>query len=472
MKVKFDENFSWGAALSGAQTEGNIDMLKSTWDLYYDQDPNSFWDNIGPGVTTNTYNQWQEDVAIAKEMGLKSIRTSIQWARIYKSFETMEINEDAIEFYKNYFKGFKDAGIEVFVGLSHFDIPADIHEKHEGFFGRETIELFVEYTKVCFENFSQYVTRWVTFNEPYSYSSGCYLRSAMLPLEYNFEKHLITSYHILIAHKKAVELFKAMQIKETYNCEIGIVLDAMVPYPRDEKNKFDAKASYYADLVKNRSFLDPVINGKMSDDYLQMIEMCEYQLPILDGDVQLIADNGVDFVGINYYRPERVKAVSFAKNPDMPWGPEHLYAEFVMPKSRMNKHRGWEIYPRALYDMAMRMKTEYGNIPWYISENGMGVEGEEQYVKDGIIQDDYRIEFVSEHLYWLQKAISQGSNCFGYHMWTFIDNWSWRNAYKNRYGFIALDLKTRKRTWKKSAFWMQDVIEKNEVDVSKLFEIK
>ena len=91
----------------------------------------------------------------------------------------------------------------------------------------------------------------------------------------------------------------------------------------------------------------------------------------------------------------------------------------------MNPYRGWEIYPRALYDIAKNIQDNYGNIPWFISENGMGVEGEEKY-KDtnGNIQDDYRIEFYKEHLAWLAKAIEEGSSCFGYHTWTALDCWS------------------------------------------------
>ena len=92
----------------------------------------------------------------------------------------------------------------------------------------------------------------------------------------------------------------------------------------------------------------------------------------------------------------------------------------------------------------------------------MGVEGEEAYINsDGVIEDDYRIEFIKEHLKWLHKAIEEGSNCLGYHMWTFIDCWSWTNAYKNRYGLVALDLKTQKRTIKKSGKWFKELSQNN-----------
>lgn len=135
---------------------------------------------------------------------------------------------------------------------------------------------------------------------------------------------------------------------------------------------------------------------------------------------------------------------------------------YDMPGKRMNPYRGWEIYPKAMYDIAINIRDNYNNIPWYISENGMGVEGEEKYKdENGVIQDDYRIEFLKEHLEYLHKGIEEGSNCFGYHSWTPIDCWSWSNAYKNRYGYIAVDLQTQNKTIKKSGRWIKDVAQNN-----------
>lgn len=128
----------------------------------------------------------------------------------------------------------------------------------------------------------------------------------------------------------------------------------------------------------------------------------------------------------------------------------------------MNPYRGWEIYEKGIYDIAINIKDNYGNIPWYVAENGMGVEHEERFLDEtGMIQDDYRIEFYEEHLKWLHKGITEGSNCFGYHVWTFMDNWSWLNAYKNRYGLYRVDLDTQERSLKKSGQWFSQVAEHN-----------
>ncbi|WP_297987615.1 family 1 glycosylhydrolase, partial [uncultured Anoxybacillus sp.] len=95
-------------------------------------------------------------------------------------------------------------------------------------------------------------------------------------------------------------------------------------------------------------------------------------------------------------------------------------------------------------------------------ENGMGVEGEERFRDDeGIVHDDYRIEFIREHLKWVHRAIEEGVNVKGYHLWTFMDNWSWTNAYKNRYGLVYVDLNTGNRTVKKSGYWFKSVAQQN-----------
>lgn len=91
----------------------------------------------------------------------------------------------------------------------------------------------------------------------------------------------------------------------------------------------------------------------------------------------------------------------------------------------------------------------------------MGVENEERFIRDGQVHDEYRIGFIKNHLAYLHLAIDEGCNIKGYHLWTFIDCWSWLNAYKNRYGLIALDLATQKRTIKKSGEFYKELSDKN-----------
>jgi beta-glucosidase len=136
----------------------------------------------------------------------------------------------------------------------------------------------------------------------------------------------------------------------------------------------------------------------------------------------------------------------------------------------MNHSRGWEIYPQIMYDLAMYLKDNYGDIPWLITENGMGSENEEHYLNaDGTVQDDYRIDFIREHLHYLLKAVAEGANCEGYMLWAFTDCVSPMNAFKNRYGLVRIDLqRNRQRSLKKSAHWYQSLIDNRVLHVEKM----
>lgn len=142
--------------------------------------------------------------------------------------------------------------------------------------------------------------------------------------------------------------------------------------------------------------------------------------------------------------------------------PDKYFEEYFDENRRINPYRGWEIYPQAIYEIAKNIQENYGNIPWFISENGMGVENESRFEdENGYIQDDYRIDFYKEHLSYLAKAIEEGSNCFGYHTWAAMDCWSWNNSYKNRYGFISVNPATQQRTIKKSGYWYKELSQNN-----------
>lgn len=125
----------------------------------------------------------------------------------------------------------------------------------------------------------------------------------------------------------------------------------------------------------------------------------------------------------------------------------------------MNESRGWEIYPQGIYDFGMKCKDEYPDLEFFISENGIGIEGEyKNRDEQGQIEDPYRVEFVRDHLEWIAKAIEDGAAIKGYHYWGLIDNWSWSNAFKNRYGFVEVDLmEGYQRRLKQSAAWLRQV---------------
>ena len=214
-------------------------------------------------------------------------------------------------------------------------------------------------------------------------------------------------------------------------------------------------------------FLDAAVKGSFPQELVSIFEKDGVLWDATNEELQVIRENTIDVLGVNFYHPNRVQRPSVsADSLAVDWLPARYFEDYAMPGRRMNVDKGWEIYPQALYDIALNIRDNYNNISWFVSENGMGVSREERYLNaEGMIEDDYRIQFIQEHLYWLAKGMEQGSNCFGYHLWTPIDCWSWTNAYRNRYGFISTNIHTQVKTIKKSGYWIRGVAETDQLEV-------
>ncbi|WP_430619255.1 glycoside hydrolase family 1 protein [Enterococcus sp. DIV0802b] len=460
MDYQFPAGFWWGSAASGPQTEGVFEgdgKGASIWDYWYQQEPEKFFNGVGPEKTSQVYTRYQEDIQLMKETGHTTFRTSIQWSRLFPQGKG-EVNQKAVDFYNAYIDELIANGIEPFMNLYHFDMPMALQEKG-GWLNRETVDAYVAFAQTCFTLFGDRVKKWFTHNEPIVPVEGGYLYQFHYPNEINMKHAVQVGFHETLASAKAIKVYHEMNLSG----EIGIILNLTPSYPRDENDPEDVKAAQIADAFFNRSFLDPAVKGTFPEELVTIVKELDMVPAMEADDLQTIRENTIDLLGINYYQPRRImkkeSPIDQAKSPM----PDDYFDNYDMPNKKMNPYRGWEIYEKGIYDILTNTRENYGNIKCYISENGMGVEGEERFVNaNGVIEDDYRIEFVSDHLKYVHQAIQEGTNCVGYHMWTCMDNWSWTNAYKNRYGFISVDLANdAKRTVKKSGRWFKEVSDNN-----------
>ena len=444
--LQFPKGFYFGSATSATQSEGAsaIDGKgKNIWDIWFEQEPEKFHDRIGPKEASGFYTQYREDIRLLKETGHNSCRISISWSRMFPRGDG-ELNPLAAAHYHNVIDAFHEEGIEVMINLFHFDMPAEL-QKQGGWESDHVVDAYVEYARTCFSLYGKKVRRWFTFNEPIVHVECGYLNGFHYPCRHDMKAAVQVAYHTALASARAVQAFHAM-----CDGKIGIILNLTPNYPRSQA-KEDVEASRIAELFSARSFLDPAVLGVYPKELVELLKEHTLLPDYEEQELAVIKENTVDFLGVNYYQPIRVKAMIT---------PESFYDFYEMPNRRINPYRGWEIYPKGMYDIATNIRTKYDNIEWMITENGMGVENEARFIKDGRIEDDYRIDFYKEHLTWLHKGIEEGSNCIGYHVWTGIDCWSWLNAYKNRYGLISIDLETGKRTIKKSGCWFRELAEK------------
>lgn len=458
MKIDFPKGFFWGAATSATQSEGTVDgdgKGENIWDYASREFNNRFYQGITTSKTSGFYQDYQDDIERMSKIGFNSFRTSISWSRLIPD-SSGQINPKAVSFYHDVFTRMKAKGIKVFVNLYHFDMPMYL-QKIGGFENKDVIKAFREYAADCYQLFGEDVDYWFTFNEPMIPAEAGYLHDRHYPFVVDFKRAAQVLHNIIVAHCEAVKEFKKYHL----NSKIGIIMDVIPVYPRST-NKADLQAAKMADLFYTKSLNDAILKGKYPAELGKILKQFnQYPKEVFSDELKLISETKIDILGINYYKPRRVKARDSEPNKSGVFSPEWFFDNYEMPGRKMNESRGIEIYPKGLYDIAMKIKQEYHNIPWFVSENGIGIEKEERYIVDNMVQDDYRIEFLKEHLMFLQKAIKKGSNCLGFHMWTFVDCWSWMNAYKNRYGFYRLDLKTGKKSIKKSGIWFSNLIKLN-----------
>lgn len=457
--MKLPKNFLWGAAASGPQTEGSTDKEhESIWEGWYRKEPQRFFQNISNHVVVDTYNKYLNDIELMKKAGFNSFRTSIQWSRLIVDFETGETDPKAVSFYRNYFKAMLDNGIEPIINLYHFDMPMILQEKYGGFENKHVVDLYLIYAEKCFDLFGDLVSKFTTFNEPIVPVEGGYLYDFHYPNKKNTTLAVQVAYNIILAHSLTVKKFRSKYPEK----EIGIILNLTPTYVNEETQE-NLESSKMADIIFNRSFLDPIILGKFPKELVS--ELTKYNaLPDYSNEeLYIIFESTIDFLGVNYYVPRRVGARKNKEFLENEFHPDRYFENVIDVSARFNPYRdNNEIRPSAIYDIAMRLKEEYGNIPWYIAELGIAMDlRSEGDVIEGVIDDSYRINLLEEHLLELKKSIDEGANCFGLHLWTFIDNWSWTNTFKRRYGLYRLDLKTGDRIPKKSQKWFKQISDQN-----------
>lgn len=459
MKGSFPKDFKWGAAVWAQGTEGAyLEDGKSltTQEKYAIDNPLRMQQGIPPFETLDWYHHSDDYVDYMVEMHLNSFRTSITWARLMPDGE--HVNEAAVKFYRHLFSSMRTKGIDVWCVLYWFDMPLH-YEDQGGFSNRAITDRFADYCEQCFKLFSDLVNIWYVYNEPGVDVNNKYINETGYPNEINMEKSGQVTYNMLVAHAKAIAKFKQLNITTS---KVGSVINLSHAYPRSN-NPLDIAATKRFNLLEQDIWTDTLVGGTFPKAYLEFFATHGMTIKTEAGDAELIAKNRISVLGVNHYSPNRIKARDSMPNPEAPLVPECFYSHYEMPGRKMNKYRGWEIFPPALHDTLMDLQQRFSDIEMYITENGMGVQDEARFRDDsGRIQDEYRIDYLKGYLEAASRAIQHGANLKGYHMWSFVDLWSPSNQFLNSYGFLEFDpFKKKIIGLKQSAYWYRNVIDNN-----------
>lgn len=458
----FPKDFLWGASTSAYQVEGAwnedgkglsvIDMLN------HPDDTSDF------KVASDHYHRYKEDVKLFAEMGLKAYRFSIAWTRIIPN-GVGEVNKKGIEFYNNLIDELNKYNIEPIVTMYHFDLPYEL-EKQGGWSNRDTIDAFVEYAKVLFENFGHKVKYWLTINE----QNTMILHPGAIGIpkggKLPSKKELYQQNHnMLVAQAKVMNLCHEMFT----NAKIGPALNITTMYG-ETCNPNDAIAAHNWETLRGWSFLDLAVYGRYNRLFWSYLEDRELTPIILEGDMDILKSGNPDFIAMNYYSTATIaesKGDSSDVSPragdqQIMLGESGVYRAAENPYVDKSKY-GWVVDPVGLR-MTLRKVSERYNLPILITENGYG--DKDILEENDVINDDDRIDFIRNHLEQLQLAIADGVEMLGYCPWSAIDVVSTHQGYGKRYGFIYVnrgefDLKDLRRIRKKSFYWYKNIIESN-----------
>ena len=123
---------------------------------------------------------------------------------------------------------------------------------------------------------------------------------------------------------------------------------------------------------------------------------------------------------------------------------------------------GWEIYPAGTRRYPPWIRSRYGDVPLYITENGAAFD--DIPLPDGSVKDVERVKYIKEHLQAAGQALRAGVNLRGYFVWSLFDNFEWQHGYSKRFGIVRVDFPTQRRIPKASARFYSDVIRSRGAD--------
>ena len=442
-EIGFPKGFLWGVATAAYQIEGaprEDGKGESIWDRFC-RTPGAIQTGETGDIACDHYHRWRDDLENMHDLGLNSYRFSVSWPRVFPS-GSGKVNAPGLAFYEKLVDALLAERIEPAITLYHWDLPQALQDKG-GWTNHDTAFRFADYAEKLFLRLGDRVKLWITLNEPQVSAFAGYGDGVHAPGVRDLGQAVQASHVLLVAHALAVQAYRQASPARH---RIGITLDLHPVYPWTD-GQSDVEAARIADGRVNRWLLDPLFHGSYPKDVLSLFEAAKVAPRVETKDFLLLSSNPIDFLGVNYYFPER----AFATDAD----PVLHYRCAVHTDCRKTE-MGWEVYPEGLYDLLDRLRQDYGNPTLMITENGAAFP--DSQIVNGQVQDDNRIDYMAAHLEQARRAIRDGVKLQGYFLWTLVDNFEWALGFSRKFGITSMDRHTLGRTWKKSASWYQGVV--------------
>lgn len=474
---KFPKDFLWGGALAAHQFEGGWDQdgkgpsVADVMTAGAAGKPREITKTVEEGKfypnheAIDFYNRYKEDVALFAEMGLNSLRTSINWTRIFPKGDETEPNEAGLQFYDDLFDELLKNGIEPVITLTHFEMPLHLAQTYGGFRNRKVVDFFVKFAEVVFKRYKNKVKYWMTFNEinnMMDYTNPIFLWTnvgVQVEAGENAKEVMYTAaHHVLLASALSVKIGR--QINPDF--QIGAMVSHVPVYPltANPKDVMLAEESMHLRYF----FPDVQVRGYYPNYTLKEFEREGLTIPIQEGDAEILTQGKVDYLGFSYYMSNVVDHTDENKEDEAANVHGKIPYQVDNPYLKASDW-GWTIDPVGLRYTLNRFWDRY-QIPLFIVENGFGAI--DSVEEDGSIHDEARISYLREHIKQMGIAIEHdGVELMGYTPWGIIDIVSFTTGeMKKRYGMIYVDRDnegngTMERSKKDSYDWYKKVIESN-----------
>lgn len=459
----FPDTFLWGGATSANQMEGAWDQDGKGLSIQDVLRRGALSARTGKPTPDNLkldgidfYHRYADDIALFAEMGFKVLRISISWPRIFPRGDEERPNEKGLAFYDKVFDELEKHGITPLVTMSHYETPLYLTERYDGWVSREMIGFFERFAGVLLERYGHRVKHWLTFNEINGLLHLPFLAGINTPLSELTPTQLYqAAHHQLVASARVTRLAHEL----FSDVRVGCMIIAAPVYPLTP-NPHDVVAAMKLDQ-SNLLFGDVHVRGHYPGYALRFFREHGIDLDISAADREDLTHT-VDFVSFSYYMSMCETAA--------PSREEHAAGNIL--RGVENPHLpasewGWQIDPAGLR-VALNQYWDRWQKPMFIVENGLGAKDELVEVNGAqTVLDDYRIQYLNDHLIQLGEALRDGVNVMGYTSWGPIDLVSGTTGQMSkRYGFIYVDRNddgsgslTRYR--KKSFAWYADVIRTN-----------
>ncbi|MFT0848920.1 glycoside hydrolase family 1 protein [Actinomycetaceae bacterium L2_0104] len=458
----FPSDFLWGGATAANQIEGAYDAdgkglsVQDVTPRGWTGQPTSTPTNDNLTLTgIDFYHRYAEDIELFARMGFKVFRFSIAWSRIFPRGDESQPNEAGLAFYDRVIDECERHGIAPLVTISHYETPLALAEDYGGWANRQLIDFYARYARVLFERYGSRVKYWLTFNEINSLSHAPFISGAIPDDPAQPQTLYQAMHHELVASALATKI-----ARETIpDAQIGCMVLSMPAYPLTT-DPADALAAQQFER-RNLMFGDVHVHGEWPSYAIEDMRQQGVELDITESDRDILR-NTVDFVSFSYYsslcaaadESQAVKGggnlIGGVRNP-------------LLPESEW----GWQIDPIGLR-LVLNAFWDRWRKPLFIVENGLGARDELVRCGDELtVIDDYRIDYLAQHLEQVGKAIADGVPVLGYTAWGCIDLVSASTGQMSkRYGLIYVDRNddgsgTLARYPKKSFQWYRDVIASN-----------